>query len=300
MSMASSGPQPAAAGSRESSEFEFVVKAGQTSPPNPLLLSSNRPGAGLPSPVMVSPISVSPPAPAPAPSSAPAPRPLPSSPPASIPTSPAPCLGPGPASTTVTPDSPPAPGMFGWVKGTGFLSRVVEKTRTVTENVITTLDPQMKEFIHSGGVEVVVASDKEHKVVPVREAFQKVFGHATVYGLPSKTISIAEQPVGYASGKQAAAERASQLRKAGAATANTVILAVENFLYEVTEELWLEMSCLLLSDPAHNINLVTYSQATVVEAGVIQKLKDGTPDNYPRQWSGFAVPVGRKLETRTD
>ena len=42
-------------------------------------------------------------------------------------------------------------GMFGWVKGSGFLSKVVERTKTVTENVITTLDPQMKEFIHSGG-----------------------------------------------------------------------------------------------------------------------------------------------------
>ena len=42
-------------------------------------------------------------------------------------------------------------GMFGWVKGSGFLSKVVEKTKTVTENVITTLDPQMKDFIHSGG-----------------------------------------------------------------------------------------------------------------------------------------------------
>ena len=41
--------------------------------------------------------------------------------------------------------------MFGWVKGSGFLSKVVERTKTVTENVITTLDPQMKEFIHSGG-----------------------------------------------------------------------------------------------------------------------------------------------------
>ena len=64
-------------------------------------------------------------------------------------------------------ESPPAPGtdykyfitkcqifsvsgMFGWVKGSGFLSKVVEKTKSVTENVITTLDPQMKEFIHSG------------------------------------------------------------------------------------------------------------------------------------------------------
>merc|ERR1719270_1899134 len=88
--------------------------------------------------------------------------------------------------TRVMAESPAAPGMFGWVKGSGFLSKVVERTKTVTENVITTLDPQMKEFIHSGGdVEVIVSSDKEDKVVPIRNAFQKVFGNATVYGLPS-------------------------------------------------------------------------------------------------------------------
>ena len=107
-------------------------------------------------------------------------------------------------------------GMFGWVKGSGFLSKVVEKTKSVTENVITTLDPQMKEFIHSGGdVEVVVTSDKEDKVGPIREAFQAVFGQATVYGLASKCVSIAEQPVGFASGKQAALERINSLRKSG-------------------------------------------------------------------------------------
>ena len=45
----------------------------------------------------------------------------------------------------------------------------------------------MKEYIRSGGdVTVVVASDKEVKVQPVREAFQKVLGHATIYGVPSK------------------------------------------------------------------------------------------------------------------
>jgi hypothetical protein len=42
-------------------------------------------------------------------------------------------------------------GMFGWVKGSGLFSKMVEKTRSVTTNVITTLDPQMKEFIQSGG-----------------------------------------------------------------------------------------------------------------------------------------------------
>lgn len=186
--------------------------------------------------------------------------------------------------------------MFGWVKGTGFLSRVVEKTKSVTENVITTLDPQMKEFIHSGGdVELIVASDKEDKVGPVREAFQAVFGHATVYGLPSKSVSIAEQPVGFASGKQAASERVSTLRKSGAVGPNTVILSVENFLYEVNEEIWIDLSCLVLSDPLRKIQLQAYSQPTNVDAKYIQLLKEGTPENYPRQWSGFAVPIGQVM-----
>merc|ERR1719422_2766984 len=161
--------------------------------------------------------------------------------------------------STVVAESPPNPGMFGWVKGSGFLSKVVEKTKSVTENVITTLDPQMKEFIHSGGdVEVVVTSDKEDKVVPVRNAFQKVFGNATVYGLPSKSLSIDEQPVGFASAKQAALERVNSLRKSGSVGQDTVVVSVENFLYEVNEDIWIDMSCLVLSDPLRKIQLQSF------------------------------------------
>ena len=36
---------------------------------------------------------------------------------------------------------------------------------------------------------VVVASDKEVKVQPVREAFQKVLGRATIFGVPTKVIA---------------------------------------------------------------------------------------------------------------
>ena len=53
--------------------------------------------------------------------------------------------------------------MFGWVRSNGLLSKVVEKTRSVTENVITTLDPQMKDFIHSGG-DVQVKSTPTHTI----------------------------------------------------------------------------------------------------------------------------------------
>merc|ERR1719232_2227043 len=161
--------------------------------------------------------------------------------------------------TRVMAESPATPGMFGWVKGSGFLSKVVEKTRSVTENVITTLDPQMKEYIHSGGdIEVVVASDKEDKVLPIRDAFQQVFGKATVYGLPSKCVSIADQPVGFASGKQAALERVNSLRKSGSVGQDTVVVSVENFLYEVNEDIWIDMSCLVLSDPVRKIQLQSF------------------------------------------
>jgi len=194
---------------------------------------------------------------------------------------------------TIPVESPPSPGMFGWVRGGGIFNRVVEKTKTVTEKVITTLDPQMKEFIYSGGdVEVIVASDKEHKVNPVREAFQAVFGHATVYGLPSRAMSIAEQPVGYAAGKQAAHERIVSLRKSGAVADDAVVVSVENFLYEVNEELWIDLSCLIISDPARKISIQCFSQPTNVEAKYVNLVKDATPETYPKRWSGFATSIG--------
>lgn len=190
-------------------------------------------------------------------------------------------------------DTPSAPGMFGWVKGSGLLSRMAEKTRAVTEGVITTLDPQMKDFIHSGGdVQIVVASDKEDKVAPLREAFQNVFGQATVVGLPSRSMTIAEQPVGFASGRQAALERISSLRKCGSVQKDTVVVSVENFLYEVSENLWIDLSCLIISDPMRKIQLQSYSQPTNVSSEQIQVLKESTPSDYPKQWSGFALPIG--------
>ena len=35
-----------------------------------------------------------------------------------------------------------------------------------------------------------MASDKEEKVGPLREAFQNVFGQATVIGLPARSVQI--------------------------------------------------------------------------------------------------------------
>ena len=262
-------------GSRDSSEFEFVGGGGRVAlpPPHPLLLPSS---PLLPSP-QISPASSAHQAPASTRQPAPVPQiqPIPAQPTSHTQSLPQSMSLPsmrggagGEAQVKVaTADSPPSPGVFSWVKGGNFLSKVVEKTKTMSENVITTLDPQMKEFMKSGGdIEVVVASDKEGKVAPVREAFQEVFGQATVYGLASRAASIAEQPVGFASGRQAALERVSSLRKSGNVEAQTVIVGVESFLYEVTEDLWLDLCCLLLTDPARKISLQAFTQPTPVDA----------------------------------
>ena len=96
----------------------------------------------------------------------------------------------------------------------GFLHKVAEKTKNSVETIITTVDPQMKDYIYSGGdVEIVVASEADSKVVPVRDAFQKVFGRATVVGMkPHPSVAIAVQPVGYAAGRQGAIERIQNFR----------------------------------------------------------------------------------------
>lgn len=83
-----------------------------------------------------------------------------------------------------------------------------------------------------GSTEIVVASGNDDKVTAVREAFQSVFGRATVYGHPSQAKSIAAQPVGFESAELAAKERINNLRS-NETFLDKVIVAVENFVVEV-------------------------------------------------------------------
>ncbi len=195
------------------------------------------------------------------------------------------------------------PGLFGWVRGAsgGLFSKVAEKTKTSMETVITTLDPQMKDFMHSGGdITVAVASSEELAVVaPARHAFQAAFGRATVYGVPTEPLqTVAAQPVGFAAARQAAAERLQHLKKkrsmlqtSGTLEEAAVLLAVENFLLETGEDAWVSMGCLSLTDAAREISLTAYTQPIPVSTTLVTRAKDATPESYPRRWSGLAQTV---------
>ncbi|GFS84616.1 protein PRRC1-B [Nephila pilipes] len=187
-------------------------------------------------------------------------------------------------------------GMWGWIKGTQFLNKVAEKAKSSVDSVITTLDPGMKEIINSGGdINVIVASGNETKVSAVREAFQLIFGKATVQGMPVQSSSIAPQPVGYSAGLKAAEERISNLRQQGFVQGNHILLAIENFIAEITPENWFDIGCLLLQDFSSGISLQVYTEAIPVSSQFVSQAKDQTPADYPLGWSGHSVTIGQVI-----
>ncbi|CAL4112658.1 unnamed protein product [Meganyctiphanes norvegica] len=185
---------------------------------------------------------------------------------------------------------------MGWIKGTvsSVGTKVAEKAKNSMDTMITTLDPQMKEFIRSGGdMDIIVASDKEVKIGAVREAFQTAFGRATVNGIGGQASSVAAQPVGFEAALQAAEERINSLRSTGNIHPHHPIVALENFIVELTPECWYEMGLLLLDDPGQDILLQTYTQVTPIPPDYITQARCQTPDDYPLKASGFSTTIGQ-------
>lgn len=187
-------------------------------------------------------------------------------------------------------------GFLGWISSSSLVNRVVEKTKTSMESVITTLDPGMKSVMHSGGdIEIVVTSTKESKVLPIREAFQNVFGRATVNGKASQATTAA-QPVGFTAGLKGAEDRITNLRQSGSIPDSQAIVSVEGFIVEMLPDRWFEMSVLLLRDPSHGVELQTFSQPTLIPNEYIIKAQEKTPSDYPLKWAGLAVTIGAVIE----
>ncbi|XP_032824622.1 protein PRRC1 isoform X1 [Petromyzon marinus] len=187
-------------------------------------------------------------------------------------------------------------GFFKGVAGNPVVKTVLDKTKHSVESMITTLDPGMAPFMKSGGdVELVVTSDKEVKVAAVRDAFQEVFGFATVTG-EAASSHIAPQPVGYAAGMKGAQERIAGLRRSGVIAEKQVAVSVENFIAELLPDKWFDIGCLLLEDPANGITLEAFTQATPVPLEAVQQAQAQNSATYDLRWSGLAVTVGEVLE----
>ncbi|ELU18645.1 hypothetical protein CAPTEDRAFT_179604 [Capitella teleta] len=154
----------------------------------------------------------------------------------------------------------------------------------------------MKEVIYSGGdIDIIVTSTKDAKVTAIRDAFQEVFGKATVTGMESQP-NIAPQPVGYSAGLKGAEERIENLRRSNAVHEHQVVVSIENFIVEMLPDCWFDVACVLLKDPLHNIEIQVFSQSTPVHLDYVQMAQDATPTDYNLSWSGLSVTVGEMIE----
>lgn len=161
-------------------------------------------------------------------------------------------------------------------------------------NVKTYMRALLKVYISDSGgdMEIIVASDKDVKISPVRQAFQTVFGKATVTGVSVETSAVAAQPVGFAAGVKGAEERINSARNIPTLPKDIPIIAVENFLLEVGEDKWYDLGVILLNDPKRNVNLQTFTQMTPVPSQIVTMAQEATPEDYPLKWSGLSVTVG--------
>ncbi|XP_074650407.1 protein PRRC1-like [Tubulanus polymorphus] len=198
------------------------------------------------------------------------------------------------SSSNSVPASPSGTGIIGWFAG----SRIINKMKTGMETMITTLDPGMKEYIRSGGdIDIVITSEQETKVSAVREAFQTVFGKATVRPQASH-VTTAPQPVGYTSGVKSAEERITNLRRSGEIASQQPVISVENFMAELLPDKWFDIGCLLLKDPRHDIELQLFTQAIPIPTEIVSQIQDETPADYNLRWSGFSVTLGEVIQKR--
>ncbi|KAJ0174023.1 hypothetical protein K1T71_010169 [Dendrolimus kikuchii] len=195
-------------------------------------------------------------------------------------------------------DVMPGSGLLTWVKGAvssgGILQRVAEKAKSSVDSMITTLDPQMKEYLKSGGdMFVVVASDKEVKISPIREAFQTVFGKATVVGYEAQSAVTAAQPVSAAAAYAAAKQRIALLRATRPDLTNNVpIVAVESYIYEAIADRWFEVALLVLSQPSLGVEVQLVSQGAPVAGAAVAAAQAATPPDYEHAQTGYSLTIG--------
>ncbi|CAG2115249.1 unnamed protein product, partial [Medioppia subpectinata] len=185
-------------------------------------------------------------------------------------------------------------GFLEWIANNEFISKMAEKAKNSVDTMITTLDPGMKPIIYSGGdINVMVTSDKESKISPIRESFQRVFGRATVSGHSAQSLSIASQPIGFDNGFRAAKERIQTLRMDTSSIArNQVIVSIENFIVDINGDKWYDVGCLVLDDPVMGINIEVYTQMTPIPNECVNQMRFETPTDYPLKSTGYSVTVG--------
>ncbi|VEN63690.1 unnamed protein product [Callosobruchus maculatus] len=170
-------------------------------------------------------------------------------------------------------------GFMGMVKEAfssgGVLSKMAEKAKNSVDSIITTLDPQMSEYIHSAGdTEVTVTSDNEEEVGAIRDAFHSVFGKAWVNGIKLNLPPKPAEAIGFEEGFKNAQEKLNYSLK----FRNTPTVAIENIILEQNNR-YFDLSILVLRDVDRDIIVETFTQATPIPVSqFVKNIENEKPD----------------------
>nr|CAI5852201.1 unnamed protein product [Callosobruchus analis] len=170
-------------------------------------------------------------------------------------------------------------GFMGMVKEAfssgGVLSKMAEKAKNSVDSIITTLDPQMSEYIHSAGdTEVTVTSDNEEEVAAIRDAFHSVFGKAWVNGIKLNLPPRPAEAIGFEEGFKNAQEKLTYSLK----FRNTPTVAIENIILEQNNR-YFDLSILVMRDIDKDITVETFTQATPIPVSqFVKNIENEKPD----------------------
>lgn len=187
--------------------------------------------------------------------------------------------------------------LFEWFRTTDIMNQIAEKAKHSVDSVITTLDPGMKEYLFSGGnINVVVVTDHDSHISPIRDAFLSVFGRATIGTCFTKIDYPIRVAIGYKGALEAAKCKIDKLRQdASTFPQNQVVLVVQPTLINSSAAIdsndtinensgnnnespnWFYTYASVLDDPVLGLTLHTFSQLIPIDLETIVTLKD---DNY--------------------
>ncbi len=72
-----------------------------------------------------------------------------------------------------------------------------------------------------------------------------------------------------------------------------LVVLSNNLLLDQLRSRWFDLGCVVLKDPANNIDLQVFTQAVPVPTEYVMSAQDQTPSDYNLRWSGLSVTVGQ-------
>lgn len=208
--------------------------------------------------------------------------------------------------------------IFDWFRTKDIINQLAEKARSSVDSVITVLDPGMKEYLYSGGnINIIVICNTGSSVSSIRDAFQTVFGRATVTAAkfnPPETFH--DHPVRLANGFEAAIQVAQdRIKKLRLDTSgipqNQVVIAVQPSLVNLRNQErlpnqttnghtpdnstsqtdWFLTYCMIIEDPILNTTLSAFSQLIPIEADIVKGASDEKIQDVEASKLGFNATI---------